>query len=196
MKIQAFDEPWKHYIIDDVLDKNDFEIVQSISNEWMKASAENVVNLNVKHFSLYKESFMFTEDAAKINEILLAKLIELTKIFNVENTFKEYFIEYVNCGKDYYYPVHRDSTEKIFTHVLYISKQGDGTRLYKSAKGKPIKEIPWKENRILAFKPTINTWHDYYSKTDNRITFNLVNINFEQNDKKIIERLRGNLTKR
>lgn len=196
MKIQEFDVPWKHYIIDDVLDTHDFELVQSVSNGWMKADSKNKINLNLKHFSLYKESSPFKEEAEQINKILLTKLIELTKIFNLENEFKQYFIEYVNCGNDYHYRVHRDTEQKVFTHVLYVSKTGNGTRLYTTADGKPVKEIPWKENRIVAFKNADNeAWHDYYSKMDNRITFNLVNVNFDQNDAQIIEHLQGNFTK-
>jgi hypothetical protein len=72
------------------------------------------------------------------------------------------------------YPVHKDSTAKAFTNVLYVSQNGDGTRLYKDKDGQPEKLVDWKENRIVSFKPDSHTWHDYYSTHSGRITFNLV----------------------
>ena len=78
----------------------------------------------------------------------------------------------VNTGRDYIFPVHSDSKDKLLSVVIYIAPEiNEGTWLYEDHKGKNPQQIEWKPNRAFAFSRNDNTWHSY--KADgirNRLT--------------------------
>ena len=78
----------------------------------------------------------------------------------------------VNNGRDYIFPVHSDSKDKLLSVVIYIAPEiNEGTWLYEDHRGKNPQQIEWKPNRAFAFSRNDNTWHSY--KADgirNRLT--------------------------
>jgi len=78
----------------------------------------------------------------------------------------------VNTGRDYIFPVHSDSKDKLLSVVIYIAPEiNEGTWLYEDHRGKNPQQIEWKPNRAFAFSRNDNTWHSY--KADgirNRLT--------------------------
>ena len=174
MQIQKYSHPWLHYVIDDFLDVKNFELIQSLSSRWQKPSTqEEKFNLFLSDFKFYEETFSFKEEAEIVEDILMRAMHELKEEFKLQGTFSDFHIEYVNCGSNFYYHVHKDALVKVFSNVLYVSPDGDGTRIYTEKTGDVVKSVDWKPNRLLSFKPADNTWHDYYSSKENRISFNL-----------------------
>jgi len=78
----------------------------------------------------------------------------------------------VNNGRDYVFPIHSDSKDKLLSVVIYISPEtNEGTWLYEDKSGKNPQQIEWKPNRAFAFSRNDHTWHSY--KADgirNRLT--------------------------
>lgn len=77
----------------------------------------------------------------------------------------------VITGKDYAYPIHTDSHNKLLSGVIYLApKENYGTSLYSPNK-KKVKNIEWKQNKGLFFSRTTDTYHSYKSNgISNRIT--------------------------
>lgn len=196
MDIVEHSDPWQHYTIDDVLRKTHFGMIQTLTSRWQKPqTSKEKFNLCLDDFKFYRETAPFYNEAMVVKKVLYKLMQELEVEFSLEGKFKSYQIEYVNCGNDFYYPVHKDSTAKVFTNVLYVSQNGDGTRLYKDKDGQPEKLVDWKENRIVSFKPDSHTWHDYYSTHSGRITFNLVFVKFNISLDKPMSRVETDLTR-
>lgn len=190
-----YNTPWKHYVTDNFLESQEFEIVQKLSARWQKPKTQNEkFNLYLCDFKFYKETLPFYDEAIEVEKILSSALHRLSETFSLAGTYKGLHIEYVNCGNNFYYPVHKDASSKIFTNVLYVSPEGDGTRIFAEKTGEAVKSVDWKANRLLSFKPSHNTWHDYYSTKENRISFNLCFVSFVKNRNRPLPREEKDLT--
>ena len=70
--------------------------------------------------------------------------------------------EQVNNGKDFTFPIHSDSRDKLLSVVVYIApKINEGTWLYDDKSGTNPRQIEWKQNRAFGFSRNDNTWHSY-----------------------------------
>ena len=68
----------------------------------------------------------------------------------------------VNNGRDYVFPIHSDSRDKLLSVVIYIAPEtNEGTWLYEDKSGKNPQQIEWKPNRAFAFSRNDYTWHSY-----------------------------------
>ena len=68
----------------------------------------------------------------------------------------------VNNGKDFVFPIHSDSRDKLLSVVIYIAPDiNEGTWLYEDKSGKNPKQIEWIPNRAFVFSRNDNTWHSY-----------------------------------
>ena len=68
----------------------------------------------------------------------------------------------VNNGKDFVFPIHSDSRDKLLSVVIYIDPAiNEGTWLYEDKSGKNPKQIEWIPNRAFVFSRNDNTWHSY-----------------------------------
>ena len=68
----------------------------------------------------------------------------------------------VNNGRDYVFPIHSDSRDKLLSVVVYIAPEtNEGTWLYEDKSGKNPQQIEWKPNRAFAFSRNDHTWHSY-----------------------------------
>ena len=78
----------------------------------------------------------------------------------------------VNNGKDYVFPIHSDSRDKLLSVVIYIAPENNvGTWLYEDKTGKNPKQIEWLTNRAFVFSRNDYTWHSYKADgKQNRLT--------------------------
>ena len=78
----------------------------------------------------------------------------------------------VNNGKDYVFPIHSDSRDKLLSVVIYIAPENnEGTWLYEDKTGKNPKQIEWLTNRAFVFSRNDHTWHSYKADgKQNRMT--------------------------
>ena len=63
----------------------------------------------------------------------------------------------VEIGKNFSFPIHRDTPNKLLSGVIYLSpEKNNGTFLFSDKKGNNAKEIKWKQNRALFFSRSEN----------------------------------------
>lgn len=161
MKITVCDTPWKHWIIDDFLDENLFYLIKETLTDFPKAEENNRIH------------FFFDDHGCKtIHEKLRDRYLEFTNTLGEDFARKTIKTEYLNVGKGFSYPTHRDAVCKIFTVVLYISDFGSGTKIF-SSETDFYKEVEWKPNRALGFYRSDDSWHSYYSNENDRTTINI-----------------------
>lgn len=55
--------------------------------------------------------------------------------------------------------LHRDSSWKLLSSVLYVSDNGDGTTFRNKLENEI--QIEWKPNRVVSFIPSDDSWHKY-----------------------------------
>ena len=74
--------------------------------------------------------------------------------------------------KDYVFPIHSDSRDKLLSVVIYIAPEvNEGTWLYEDKSGKNPKQVEWIPNRAFVFSRNDNTWHSYRADgKNNRLT--------------------------
>jgi hypothetical protein len=78
----------------------------------------------------------------------------------------------VETGKNYKFPIHRDTPNKLLSGVIYLyPEKNKGTFIYENRYGKNKKEIEWKQNRAFFFSRSENySWHSYEGdKNSNRL---------------------------
>jgi|SRR6056300_815427 len=161
MKVRVNDYPWKHWIVDDFLDENTFQLIKDSIVSFPKAEENSRVNF-----------FFRDRGYHTIHNILRENFLEFTKTLGEDFTNTTVGVEYMNVGKGFNYETHCDSSCKIFTIVLYISDRGNGTKLY-SSKEVFENEVEWKPNRAVGFYRSDNSWHSYYSDINDRTTVNI-----------------------
>ena len=78
----------------------------------------------------------------------------------------------VNNGKDYVFPIHSDSRDKLLSAVIFIAPEiNEGTWLYDDKKGSNPRQIEWLPNRNFVFCRNDHTWHSYKADgKQNRLT--------------------------
>lgn len=171
---------WPQYkIVDNILKSEHFDLIKNINfetkeNEWeiykhqiflddtvkisYKSSSDNTQQSDV--FPLSHETIL--EIYRVYNPIMLNYLKELAKEKISQYKFTE--LNVVSNGKDYKFPIHNDSKDKLLSVVIYISPEiNQGTFLYNDMNGSDMKMIEWIPNRAFIFSRTQNTWHSYKS---------------------------------
>ena len=161
-------------VIDNFLNEEHFERLCKLNLK--KVSADNIRvyhnkidkfdNLNSSCLSdnflreLHKE---YNEKAMNILSELAPKKLSLYD-------YSEFHL--VETGKNYTFPIHRDTPNKLLSGVIYLyPKKNKGTFIYENRQGKNKREIEWKQNRALFFSRSENySWHSYEGdKNTNRL---------------------------
>ncbi len=166
---------WPKYIVkDNFLNEEHFNLIKNISfdtkqDEW-----------DIYKHKIYNDGKTEIIFASSSNKKRTSPLSE-ENIKNISDTYHDYMINclkelapeklqhywytelnVVNNGKDYLFPIHSDSRDKLLSVVIYISpEKNEGTWLYEDKNGKNAKQVDWKTNRAFIFSRTDNTWHSY-----------------------------------
>jgi len=104
------------------------------------------------------------------HNLMLSYLFELAPD-KVQN-YKFTELNVVSTGKDYKFPIHNDTNDKLLSVVIYIAPDiNKGTTLYSTKEGLDPKEITWLPNRAFMFSRNDTTWHSYESdEVSSRLT--------------------------
>jgi hypothetical protein len=78
----------------------------------------------------------------------------------------------VMSGKNFVWPIHNDSRDKLLSVVVYISpEKNEGTWIYDNKAGVNSRSVDWKVNRAFVFSRNEKTWHSYKADgINNRLT--------------------------
>jgi len=160
-------------IIDNFLIEQDFQEIISIKLDEVKDKEKKVYHNKIFKNGTIEPSCLTKETIKRLHDNYHSKAFQILREFSPEKLklyeYSEFHI--VITGKDYAYPIHNDSHNKLLSGVIYLSpKENCGTSLYSPNK-KKIKNIEWKQNKGLFFSRTEETYHSYRSNgISNRIT--------------------------
>ena len=152
-------------IIDNFLDKEDFEELCSIELDEVNSDKIKVFHNEIYKNEIIKNSRIDKNFLKKLNEKYLIKGFEILRELN-PNKVKLY--EYsdftlIQTGSHYKFPIHDDTPNKLLSGVIYIKPEvNKGTLFYKDKQGNEKKEIEWRQNRAVFFaRSEKQSWHSY-----------------------------------
>lgn len=169
---------WDKYLVrDNFLRQNHFNLIKSLSFKTEPDSWE-----------IYKHQ-VFPGDSVKISyknsasQESSASPLSISDVLSIHKTYHNDMIYYltelapdkvvkykftelnvVSTGKNYKFPIHNDTYDKLLSVVIYIAPDNNkGTTLYSTKEGLYPKEIVWVPNRAFMFSRNDTTWHSYES---------------------------------
>ncbi len=165
---------YKIKVIDDFLDKQDFEDLRKLGN-----NLNNKKDFNVYHNKINNSGVIDTV----IDENLLKRIHKnyhekamniLKEICPEKLSLYEYSdFTIIVTKKDSKFPIHDDTPRKLLSGVIYLEPDKNfGTIFYSDKKGSNKNKIEWKQNRAVFFsRRERETWHSYEGDgLSNRIT--------------------------
>ena len=152
-------------IIDNFLDKEDFEELCSIELDEVNSDKIKVFHNEIYKNEIIKNSRIDKNFLKKLNEKYLIKGFEILRELN-PNKVKLY--EYsdftlIQTGSHYKFPIHDDTPNKLLSGVIYLKPEvNKGTLFYKDKQGNEKKEMEWRQNRAVFFaRSEKQSWHSY-----------------------------------
>jgi hypothetical protein len=183
---------WSPYIvIDDFLDREHLRKLSEIPFKTSGAEWEMLTH-TITNDGTVTRSFMssvnrtetpyFSEqDSIDIynahHQYMLSALQELNPE-RAKRQIKHTELNIVMSGKDFVWPIHNDSKDKMLSVVIFVApNENEGTWLYEDQAGANPRQIEWKPNRAFIFSRNTDTWHSYKADgKNNRLTlvYNLI----------------------
>jgi len=178
---------YKIKTIDNFLEREDLESLNSLNFNPIVDNGVSyyqcLIDKNNNFINSENENKIINNIFEKYNEVLLKILKEL----NPEklNLYDYSMISLARTGKDFKFPIHDDTPEKILSGVIYLNPEiNSGTNFYDGKLSGMKKSIEWKKNRAVFFsREERKTWHSYEGdKISNRIAlvYNLMTNNVEE----------------
>ena len=176
---------WPKYVVkDDFLKEDHFNIIKNIQfdtkpDEWdiYKHKIYNDGKIEIDFLSSTgKEgkSPLSEDNIREIHNSYHEQMMSWLKELAPEKVKHYWYSELniVNNGKDYVFPIHSDSRDKLLSAVIFIAPEiNEGTWLYDDKKGSNPRQIEWLPNRNFVFCRNDHTWHSYKADgKQNRLT--------------------------
>jgi len=177
----------KYKVIDNFLDKDDFENLSSINFGNVSKNEIKIYHNKIFSNGTIESDCLREDDIKKLFDNYHDKALKMLEDFNPAKMplweYSEFHITLT--GSDYVYPIHRDSPYKLLSGVIYLApEQNKGTILYDNKRGENTNEIEWKQNRGLFFsRSENNSYHSYEGdKKSKRVTliYNLMTTRLEE----------------
>ena len=163
MKYKSHPFPWKHYIIEDVLQQEDFEKIKNL--ELNNANYDEITGFR----DVIKGRTFLNNELVEKDPSLLPAAQWLNRRDYYEDCFKTDLsntfmrAEIIHDRYPFFHDVHLDLPCKNLTIILNIDKEDDknlATDLYHT-KNIHVKKLDWVPNGGIAFKITENAWHGF-----------------------------------
>lgn len=163
MKYKSYPFPWKHYIIEDVLQQKDFEKIKNL--ELNNANYDEITGFR----DVIKGRTFLNNELVEKDPSLLPAAQWLNRRDYYEDCFKTDLsntfmrAEIIHDRYPFFHDVHLDLPCKNLTIILNIDKEDDknlATDLYHT-KNIHVKKLDWVPNGGIAFKITENAWHGF-----------------------------------
>lgn len=167
---------WPSCIIkEDFLDQEDLDILSRGQWNTLEAGWDIMKNKivdgrlaesTVRHGGMPPKGLPSGTELLNIYNKYQVEMLGMLSELAPEKVLKLQFTELnlVSTGKNYVYPIHNDTYDKLLSVVIYIAPElNTGTILYDTATGDNSREVEWKRNRAFAFSRTEETWHSYQS---------------------------------
>ena len=165
MKVDIIDKPWKHFIIDDVFSKEDYQILKDFPR--LDSGYENITGFRDAIDNRVYLNDKFVNDNPQFKNILrtLNNTDVFEKIFDVNLNRCSLRPELIDDRYPFFHEVHCDHPDKVLTLLIYIDKddkQNLASDLYVDENTHHTK-LKWKNNGGIGWtiEPNDNKWHGF-----------------------------------
>ena len=165
MKVDIIDKPWKHFIIDDVFSKEDYQILKDFPR--LDSGYENITGFRDAIDNRVYLNDKFVNDNPQFKNILrtLNNTDVFEKIFDVNLNRCSLRPELIDDRYPFFHEVHCDHPDKVLTLLIYIDKddkQNLASDLYIDENTHHTK-LKWKNNGGIGWtiEPNDNKWHGF-----------------------------------
>jgi len=165
MKVDIIDKPWKHFIIDDVFSKEDYQILKDFPR--LDSGYENITGFRDAIDNRVYLNDKFVHDNPQFKNILrtLNNTDIFEKIFDVKLSRCSLRPELIDDRYPFFHEVHCDHPDKVLTLLIYIDKDDEqnlASDLYIDENTHHTK-LKWKNNGGIGWtiEPNDNKWHGF-----------------------------------
>ena len=165
MKVDIIDKPWKHFIIDDVFSKEDYQILKDFPR--LDSGYENITGFRDAIDNRVYLNDKFVHDNPQFKNILrtLVDTDTFEKIFDVKLSRCSLRPELIDDRYPFFHEVHCDHPDKVLTLLIYIDKDDEqnlASDLYIDENTHHTK-LKWKNNGGIGWtiEPNDNKWHGF-----------------------------------
>ena len=165
MKVDIIDKPWKHFIIDDVFSKEDYQILKDFPR--LDSGYENITGFRDAIDNRVYLNDKFVHDNPQFKNILrtLIDTDTFEKIFNINLSNCSLRPELIDDRYPFFHEVHCDHPDKVLTLLIYIDKDDEqnlASDLYIDENTHHTK-LKWKNNGGIGWtiEPNDNKWHGF-----------------------------------
>jgi hypothetical protein len=152
-------------IVDNFFDTNDFIKLNSLKLRNIESNTIDIYHNTINKTGEVTESCIDKEIIKDLHEKYHSKLLKILKNFDEKKAelydYSDFTI--IHTGKDYKFPIHDDTPNKLLSGVIYIKPwKNTGTIFYSNKQGLNKNVIDWKINRAVFFsRKERESWHSY-----------------------------------
>lgn len=176
MKVTKSTQPFDHYVVENILPLDLYELVRERAVNWPKPDREGTrQNRAIVDTDVPTYRGLDTIYDPELYDAIKSRMIPILKDHLDFEVTDEHslLIEYNAVAQGYAREIHTDAKFKVATLVWYLSNDGSGTMVYDKNKENPI-QVPWTPNGGLFFERTETSWHSYHSSRPLRETINII----------------------
>lgn len=152
-------------IIDNFFESSDFIKLNSLKLRNIEPDAVDIYHNTINKMGEVTESCIDKDIIQNLHKKYHEKLLKILKTLDEKKIelydYSDFTI--VQTGKDYKFPIHDDTPNKLLSGVIYIKpEKNTGTIFYSNKKGLNKNVIDWKKNRAVFFsRKERESWHSY-----------------------------------
>ena len=156
---------YKIKVIENFLEKEDILNLNSINFSSAPTNGISTFHNEIDKFNKMKADKGANEIIKNFHLKYHDKVINILKEINPEKVYLYDYsmISIVKTGKNFKFPIHDDTPDKLLSGVIYLSPNKNvGTNFYLTKTGNSKQTIEWKENLGVFFsRKERETWHSY-----------------------------------
>ncbi len=156
---------FKYKVFDNFLTTNDFEEISNLNLGEISNKGKRVFHNKIYKNGNIESSCIRKETIKRMHDKYFPQALNILEEFAPKkmNLYEYSEFHIVITGKNYIYPIHTDTYNKLLSGVIYLKpEKNSGTKLYEENKKDSI-DLEWKQNRALFFSRSQNTFHSYKS---------------------------------
>ena len=150
---------------DNFLNENDFNNLINLKIDSVEETSTKVYHNSISDDGVIDNSLISAELLEKLHSNYHQKALKILNDIAPEKVnlydYSEFMI--IKSGKNYKFPIHDDTPNKLLSGVIYLyPEKNTGTLFYSDKKGSEKKIIDWKPNRAVFFsRVERKTWHSF-----------------------------------
>ena len=150
---------------DNFLNENDFNKLVNLNIDNVEETSTKVYHNSISNDGVIDNSLINAELLEKLHSNYHQKALKSLKDIAPEKLnlydYSEFMI--IKSGKNYKFPIHDDTPNKLLSGVIYLyPEKNTGTLFYSDKKGSEKEIIDWKPNRAVFFsRVERKTWHSF-----------------------------------